>query len=113
MKLTISEYYDDETGMYIATKYFVDGESITEDDYDELIDMLDRENEEDYEEDECDGDCDNCEYEYVNDQCGCPECTILKYVEQIQEITGGCPCCLEMVLREFMFEVIDHIVVED
>lgn len=58
MKITINEYYEDRTGEYITTKYLVDEEQITEEEYHNLMDTLDEINE--FAEDECDGNCDEC-----------------------------------------------------
>lgn len=48
-----------------------------------------------------------------DDFCDCPNCTILKYVEIIQEMTGGCPHCLEEILTDFMIDIVNHIVLDD
>jgi len=84
--------------MYIASKYFVDGEECSEDEYEELVDMLDSENE---------------KFEDEEDFCDCYECTIDRYVELLQEITGGCPGCIREALESFCDEIVDHIVIED
>jgi len=112
LKLTENHYYDDKTLEFICTKYYVDGDQIEYEDYMDLVDDLNiDENDCDEIENECDY-CDGC-CECDNDQCDCPECTILKYVELIQEINGGCPHCIESVLRDFMINIIDHIIIED
>jgi hypothetical protein len=53
LKLTINEYYDDQTGEYIATKFYIDGAECSEDDYDEMLDALGSI-------DKCDCDCEEC-----------------------------------------------------
>lgn len=54
------------------------------------------------------------EYEYdCCDYCDCVECTIERYVEELQEITGGCPGCIRDVLMEFFCDIVEHIVIED
>ena len=51
--------------------------------------------------------------ECEENECDCIECTLDKYVEQIQEINGGCPHCIRLVLEDFLGCIVDHIVVED
>ena len=48
-----------------------------------------------------------------DDFCDCVECTIERYVEELQEITGGCPGCIRDVLMEFFCDIVEHIVIED
>jgi len=48
-----------------------------------------------------------------DDQCDCIECTLDRYVKEIQEINGGCPGCIREVLQGFLCEIVEHIVVED
>jgi len=120
LKLTINEFYDDEDGKYIATKYYINSEECSEEDYDDMLDQLDEINigdevcdeVETYEcEIEC---CADCEYNETG-ECDCPECTIEKYIERILELGGSdmCPGCLREALTDFMYEVVDHIVVEN
>ena len=126
MKLTINTYYDDKTLEFICSKYYVDGDQVEYEDYMDIVGYLNDANGFDDEtENECDC-CGSCECgedysgyddygkcEDIEDGCDCPECTILKYVELIQEINGGCPYCIESVLRDFMINIIDHIIIED
>lgn len=49
----------------------------------------------------------------IDNECDCPECTLDRYTEIIQEITGGCPGCIREVLENFMMDIVDHIVIED
>jgi len=92
MKLTVNTYFDDQDGEFICEKYFIDGEECSEEEYDEMLDEFD--------EDEVD-----C--------CDCYECTINRYVEYIQEVTGGCSGCIREALEDFADEIIEHIVIED
>ncbi len=113
MKLTETLYFDDEDGKYIASKYFIDGDQVSEEDYEDFLDSLDFEDE--IETCECESDCcADCEYNETG-ECDCPECTIEKYIERILEIGGSNMCvgCLREALTDFMFEVVDHIVVEN
>lgn len=70
MKLSVNDYFDDEDGKYIATKYFIDGEECSENDY---FDMLEELDEIEYEDDEVE------EIEI----CGCPCCEGNNYLEVV------------------------------
>jgi len=107
MRLFQSESrYNVKTGKWEEC-FWIDGQEVDGDDYfyemeienklenDKLLKQIEIE-----EEDECDG-------------CNCVECTILKYVEIIQDMTGCCPHCLEEILTNYMMDIIDHIVIED
>jgi len=41
MKLTINEYYDNQDGKYIATKYLIDGEEVSKEEYYDMLDAFD------------------------------------------------------------------------
>jgi len=97
MKLTVNTYFNDQDGEFICEKYFIDGEEVSEEEYDDMLDEFDDEFD-----DEDEVDC-----------CDCYECTINRYVEQIQEITGGCSGCIREALEDFADEIIEHIVIED
>jgi len=117
MKLSNSIYFDDQTGEFIAEKFYIDGNEVCEDDYEAMLDEFDEVNSEEEvmidENCECDSECCmDCEYN-TSDECDCPECTLDKFTELIQEITGGCPGCIREILADFMFEIIDHIIIED
>ena len=92
MKLTVNTYFDDQDGEFICEKYFIDGEECSEEEYDEMLDEF---------------------YEDEVDCCDCYECTINRYVEYIQEVTGGCSGCIREALEDFADEIIEHIVIED
>jgi len=116
MKLSYNIYFDNEDGKFIAEKYFIDGEECSEEEYDEMMDEFDEVNDVDEETCECDSECClDCEYNQ-SDFCDCPKCTIEKYIEIIQNIfetTGDCGGCIGNALKDFMFEIVDHIVIED
>jgi len=113
MKLVETLYFDDEDGKYIASKYFINGDQVDEEDYEEFLNGLD------FEDDEeeicgCDECCADCEYNETG-ECDCPECTIEKYIERILELGGSDMCvgCLREALTDFMYDIVDHIVIED
>jgi len=56
MKFTVNNWYDDQNGEYIATKYYIDNEEVIFEEYRDLIESFTEEN---YEE-ECDGNCEEC-----------------------------------------------------
>lgn len=117
MKVTINEFYEDRTGEYITTKYLVDGEPITEEEYDSLMETLDEININNICEDEVcefgEFECDECKFNDEVDQCDCPDCTLDRYSQILSEMTGGCIGCIRDVLESFLSTVIDHIVIED
>ena len=104
MKFSINTYFDDQDGSFVAENYFINGEQVSEEEYDAVIEEF--EGEEDFE-----NEVDTCECE--NDDCDCLECTLDYFVEQIQEINGGCPGCIREVLESFLDTIVDHIVIED
>jgi len=108
MKLTVNHYYDDENGEYIASKYYIDGEECSFEDYEDFIEELNGE-------DECDGNCDECSLHDQSEskECDCLECTLDRFTEELEEITGGCPGCIRECLEGFCDEIVMHIVVED
>jgi len=110
LKFSINTYFDDQDGSFVAENYFINGEQVSEEEYDAVIKEFDGVDDE-VETCECDECCADCEYNETG-ECDCPECTILKYVQAIQEMTGGCPGCIEEQLRFFMGDIIDHIVIE-
>lgn len=55
MKLTVNNYFDDQNGEYICTKFYIDGDECTFEEYEEMLDSLNS-----FNEDECDGNCDEC-----------------------------------------------------
>lgn len=66
----------------------------------------------------CDGNCEECslhedDEEDQEDFCDCPECTILRYSQEIQEITGGCHGCIEECLTRFFIDIVEHILIEN
>lgn len=97
MKLSISSYYDNETGEYVASKFYIDGEECSEEEYCEMLEELECvvENE--------DEDC-----------CDCVDCTINMYAEMIYELANGqiCPGCTRDVLESFFETMVDHIIIE-
>lgn len=103
MKLFSNEsLYNVKTDQW-EERYFIDGQEVDEDLY-----FFEIERERDLEIQKLEE-----AIELDENECDCPECTILKYVERIQEISDICPCCLEEILTDFMFDIIDHIVIED
>lgn len=100
MKLTINSYYDNQNGDYIATKFYIDGQECSEEEYCEMVDSLNDASNENVDVNE-------------NDECDCMECTLDRFSEQIQEITGGCFGCIREVLQDFLCEIVEHIVIED
>lgn len=107
MRLFQSEsQYNVKTGKW-EEYFWIDGKEVDGDAYfyemeienklenDKLLKQIEIE-----EEDECD-----C--------CDCIECTLDRFVDQIQEINGGCPHCIREVLQEFLCEIVEHIVIED
>lgn len=101
MKFSENHYYDDQDGSYITSKYFVNGEEYSENDYSELLDEFDIM---DY--DVVDEDEDDC--------CDCVDCTINRYAEMIYELANGqiCPGCVHDVFESFFETMVDHIVIE-
>lgn len=96
MKLSVHTYFDNEDGSFVAERYFIDGNEVSEDAYDEMMEEMDKAN-----------DC--CEEENC---CDCYECTIDRYVQLLSEITGGCPNCIRSVLDCFCDDIIEHIVID-
>ena len=90
MKLSIDEYYDDRTGEFVGSRYAINDEPCSENDFDEMFEEL---NFSDYE------DC-----------CDCVDCTIDRYTEELQELTGGCPGCIREVLCDFFDCMVDLVV---
>lgn len=96
MKLSIDEYYDDRTGEYVGSKYAINDEQCSEDDFDEMFEEL---NFSDSEDEDC---------------CDCVDCTINLYTEMIYELANGqiCPGCTRDVLESFFETMVDHIIIE-
>ncbi|MCE5220091.1 MAG: hypothetical protein LLF98_02185 [Clostridium sp.] len=114
MKLTVNNYFDNQDGSHIATKFYIDGNECGFDEYAEMLDSLNNF------QDECDEEINDENYckceeerdEDINEQCDCPICTLERYVDELVDITGGCPGCIRECLIEFMNEIVNHIVVE-
>lgn len=103
MKFSENHYYDQD-GSYITSKYFVNGEEYSENDYSELLDEFDIV---DYDVvDDDDDDCCDC--------VDCVDCTINMYAEMIYELANGqiCPGCVHDVLESFFDTMVDHIIIE-
>jgi len=96
MKLSIDEYYDDRTGEYVGSRYAINDEPCSENDFDEMFEEL---NFSDYDDEDC---------------CDCVDCTIDRYVEMIYELADGqiCPGCVHDVLESFFETMVDYIVIE-
>jgi len=98
MKLSINSYFDDQTGEFIAEKYFIDGNEVSEEDYDLMLEEFDEVNCLENEIDPCEGcECRGCceeeegfDYEDLLDI----------FVDKIMN-TGGCPGCIKDILDEF------------
>jgi hypothetical protein len=56
LKLTISTYYNNESGEYLTTKFYIDGEECSEEEYCEILEDLNNINNEV----DCDGNCEEC-----------------------------------------------------
>jgi hypothetical protein len=118
VKFSINTYFDDQDGSFVAENYFINGEQVSEEEYDAVIEEFDGIEDFDDEVETCECEiecCADCEYNETG-ECDCPECTVEKYIEIIQDIiknTGGCGGCIGNALRDFMFDIVDHIVIED
>ena len=97
MKLSIDEYYDDRTGEYIGSRYAINDEPCSEDDFNEMFEELNF-----------------SDYDDEDDDCDCVNCTIDRYVEMIYELADGqiCPICLRDIMCDFFETMVDHIVIE-
>ena len=98
MKLSNILYFDDEDGKFIAEKFFIDGNEVSEEGFEEMLDELDEAN--------CVDD---------EDQCDCVNCTLDRFTQEIYELANGqiCPGCVREILCDFLDEIVAHIVVED
>lgn len=56
MKLTINNWFDNESGEYLTTKFYIDGEECSEEEYCEILEDLNNINNEV----DCDGNCEEC-----------------------------------------------------
>jgi hypothetical protein len=105
--------YDDE-GIYDVS-YFNNGREISFEDYIRIENALEEDFEDDY--DECDGDCENCEFEEctydgengLEQPCNCADCMIDRYVEEISDLGLICPHYAREVLVSFYDEVFRRI----
>jgi len=115
MKLTINTYFDDYSGEFVGETFAINDEKCSEEDYEGQLEVFEVLEEDEVETCECDSDCcADCEYNETG-ECDCPECTIEKYIEIIQDIfenTGACGGCIGNALESFMYEIVDHIVIE-
>jgi predicted Ser/Thr protein kinase len=102
MQTKFVQYYDDETMDLVGQKYFIGDEEVSFEDYLDVSGDTVEVIEDDC---NCDGDCDNCEYENETiDEI------IDDYVELIQD-TYGCENCIKQLLENFFDEIVD--VIED
>ena len=58
MRLTVNNWFDDDTGEHVATKFYIQGEECSLEDYEEMYNSFGNE----YCEEECDGYCEDCEF---------------------------------------------------
>lgn len=79
--------------------YFVNGEEVSSHEFDQ--EMHYEVNPEERPQEEPDEECEG--------QCDCIDCTLDRYVARIQEINGGCPCCIKEVLADFLVCVVEHV----
>ncbi len=98
MKLSNILYFDNEDGSFVAEKFYIDGNEVSEDGYEAMLVELDEANCIDEEE-----------------QCDCVNCTLDRFTEEIYELANGqiCPGCVREILCDFLDEIVEHIVVED
>jgi hypothetical protein len=106
MRLFTSEsIFNIESGKW-EERFWIEGQLVDGDEY-----FFELEREKDLENEKL---LKECEIEDDEDDfCDCPECTILRYVEEIQEITGGCPGCIEECLTRFFVDIVEHIIIEN
>jgi len=97
MKLSIDEYYDDRTGEFVGSRYAINDEPCSEDDFNEMFEELNF-----------------SDYDDEDDGCDCVDCTIDRYVEMIYELANDqiCPGCVHDVLESFFETMVDHIIIE-
>ena len=99
MKLSNILYFDDEDGSFVAEKFFIDGNEVSEDGYEAMLVELDEA---------------NCVDNDDEEQCDCVNCTLDRFTEEIYELANGqiCPGCVREILCDFLDEIA-NIVVED
>lgn len=96
MRVFKTESIWDEENQDWESVHFIDGKEVN---LDKLNEEMNYEvnPEERLQEDECD-----------DEECDCIDCTLDRYVARIQEINGGCPCCIKEVLADFLVCVVEH-----
>jgi hypothetical protein len=112
MKFTVNTYFNDGTGEFICEKFLMNDEVVSEECFDEAFEEFVDGNEDYIEEEQECCECDEGQDEN-EEQCDCPICTLERYVDELVDITGGCPGCIRESLVEFMNDIVDHIVIED
>jgi len=124
MQLTTKHYYDNETFEHVKSKFYINGEEVDFESYQDFIsglseynkDEIEKVDENPYEYNDCEkcNEVDNC---LENNMCCCDECCgkygdderieefdygeLLEiFTKRIQD-TGGCPECIKEILDEF------------
>lgn len=102
MKLSNILYFDDEDGKFIAEKFFIDGNEVSEEGFEEMLDELDEAN--------CVDDDDSDEEIEI---CDCPCCESNSYLQVITDTINDvmemfedentCDCCKFNALMGLVF----------
>jgi hypothetical protein len=104
METSIKFYYDNETHELVAQRYFINGEEVSAEDFEDVsgdqVEILDEEADIDF---ECEGNCDQCEF-------GEEDETISDIIEDYKDMiiaTEGCESCIQRILEEFFEEIVN------